>query len=540
MFGNFTQKISKFLIKRMQNSKQEEINKFVDDLLEEFNGILLNEDVHPQLVKKILEDGRQYLNANKHEIFNSKNLIKNLLKEILSKYILEDENLSLQKNIILIGDNGNGKTTVASKLAVYLSQQGKKIAVIHNDPFRYGSYEQLVENLETTNVVVYKNNEVIRENYDHYIFDTAGFSSWTKDYESTMLANGTHIFVGSCLIGNSNFLLIESILKKKSIDAIIITNCDGEARSGLFLSASHLINKPIAFITDNETIIGDGYNPAIIPFHKETLMKRLVGLYDETGFQESVEKISKKNSSLMDKLMTGVLDYETMEHMCEGMVKNKFNSLLGSMGNMQMDNPQQKLMMKKMLIMIQSMTPKEKTQMDLLDGPTANSRLNRIAKGCHMTIPEVIGLLRSSKMMINTFKNFAANGMDQLNTDNIDDLKDKFSNPDFIKQYMDEDSKNSINTNNINYNFSESNSNQYNINKTMSNEIQNGGNNLFGDNAETIRMMKKQFTPQQFVNLLRSFTPELLRSMPGMESVDPAMLKAITVEQVEHIFNSVN
>jgi protein-disulfide isomerase len=34
----------------------------------------------------------------------------------------------------------------------------------------------------------------------------------------------------------------------------------------------------------------------IIKFEKESLLKRLVGLYDETGFQKAVDKISKKNS----------------------------------------------------------------------------------------------------------------------------------------------------------------------------------------------------------------------------------------------------
>ena len=69
----------------------------------------------------------------------------------------------------------------------------------------------------------------------------------------------------------------------------------------------------------------------------------------------------------------------------------------------------------------------------------------------------------------------------------------------------------------------------------------NSGNpGLFSDNLEAIKMLKKQFTPEQLVQFLRNFPEPLLKSMPNMEGVDPAMLKSITVEQVQMLYDSVN
>ena len=553
MFGNFTQKISKFLLNRMKNSKTEEINTFIDELLRELKNILLNEDVYPPLVDKIIDQGKIYINNNKNQIFDNKNLMKNLLKNLLGEYVIENLNFNYNKYIILVGDNGNGKTTIASKLAVYFTNEEKNIAIIHNDPFRYGSYQQLVENLEGTSIKIYKYGESIDEDYDHIIVDTAGFSSWTPQYEQNILNyKGNYIFVGSCLIGSNNFSIMEKIIEKINIDGIIITNCDGEARSGLFLSGSYLMKKPILFISDNESIKGDEFNSAIIPFEKETILKRLVGLYDETGFQKAVDKITKRNTGLMDRLLTGVFDYETMEEFLEGIVKNKFNSILGSLGNFNTQNDHQKAMMKKMLLVIQSMTKKEKKNPQLLKGSSGFSRINRIAKGTHMNPMEVANYIQSINMMINTFTNFTNNGMADLeNITDVEEIKDKFNDPEFLKKYMKKDDgqnesydddihNNSSFNENILQNVVSQEKNIYNNN--MSNEEENNNNNptmnpFAGNNGEMseemlngIRMIKQMYTPAQLIQTIKMLPKDMLKSTP-FGSMDPKMMDMILTEQ---------
>ena len=544
MFGGFTNKISQFLLNKAKNKKNEELNDFIKDLLKELNDILLNEDVHPTLIQLIIKDSEKFLNDNKNQLLDSKNLIKNLIKNILSQYITEESNFPWKKNIILIGDNGNGKTTVASKLAYYWAQQGLKIAIIHHDPFRFGSRKQLEDNLMGTGINILSINDNTHD-YDRVIIDTAGFYSWDENYKNTINFTGNYIYVGSCLTGNNAYHTIENIIQNVNIDGIIITNCDGEARSGLFLSASYLMKTPILFITDNESIKGDDYNQSIIEFNKDNLLKRLVGLYDETGFQDAIDKVSKSHGKLMNKFLTGIFDYETMEEILEGIVYNKFNSLLGSLGNMAPQDPQQKVMMKKMLLVIQSMTLKERRNMDLLKGPTRISRLQRIGKGTNLDIPLVDILIQNIDNMIKTFKNFSTNGLSQLeNLDNIDDIKDKLTDPEFLQKYInsDDNEENIIKNENNNYNnnMSVTDDNNDLDNKNNINAFDKNMPNPFG-NKDMIKQLKTLFpNPQDLLNFIKGLSPDLIKRMPGMENQDVSILQSLTLEHIQLLYNMDN
>ena len=60
-----------------------------------------------------------------------------------------------QNKIILLGIQGSGKTTVASKLARFLTRQGYKVGVVGADTYRPGALVQLRTMCEKSNVEVY-------------------------------------------------------------------------------------------------------------------------------------------------------------------------------------------------------------------------------------------------------------------------------------------------------------------------------------------------------------------------------------------------
>ena len=63
-------------------------------------------------------------------------------------------------NILMLGIQGSGKTTMSSKLAKYLTKQGYKVGVIGADTFRPGALAQLRTMCERAGVEVYGENQI--------------------------------------------------------------------------------------------------------------------------------------------------------------------------------------------------------------------------------------------------------------------------------------------------------------------------------------------------------------------------------------------
>ena len=536
MFTGFTQKVTGYMMKKMGEAKSKEMNVFIEDLLQEIEKTLIMDDVHYLLVEKISKEAKEYLNNNKNQILNGdKQLIQNLLHCVLQQNMIEDVNFHFKKNIVLLGDNGAGKTTFACKLALYLKEKfEEEIEVINIDPYRFASKEQIEENLEGEGIIIKKleniNKESLKEsihsNDFRKIFDTAGFSNSTPEYME-LISNifphndTTYIYVGNSLVGQNSFTVIEKIKSFFNIDGIVITNCDGEANCGLFLSSSFLLQKPIVFISENELIKSDDYNQSLLVFQREKILKRLVGLYDEAGLQEAIDKVGKKNQGLMDRIMHGVFDYQTLKEILEGTLTNKFNGLLGSMGNMKNVDSEKKKEMAKMLTIINSMSKEERTNRALLkNNASALHRFERIARGCNFSVEDVQRNIMMMDTMIGTLKNFSEKGLtDMEKTGNLDNLKEKLSDPSFMSQYIDREDTNMDN-------IAESQDKVRNI--TMDNH----SNNPMLNNPEALRALKN-FSAKQIYDMIQNIPTSMLASMPGMGNIDPSLVKNITVEQIE-------
>ncbi len=112
---------------------------------EEFEDILLEADVHYDLVERILESLPE--NINKLQAFNSLISIfqyKADFKESDAKPFVE----------MIIGVNGAGKTTTISKLAYRYQQEGKKVILGAGDTFRAAAIEQLTRWADKLNIPI--------------------------------------------------------------------------------------------------------------------------------------------------------------------------------------------------------------------------------------------------------------------------------------------------------------------------------------------------------------------------------------------------
>jgi fused signal recognition particle receptor len=244
---------------------------------DEFEDILLEADVHYDLVERLLEQLPQSI--NKLQAFNSLISVfqyKADWKESDAKPFVE----------MIIGVNGAGKTTTISKLAYMYKSEGKKVMLGAGDTFRAAAIEQLslwaakldipivaTQQGHDPSAVVFDTIESAKsKGYDHVIIDTAGrLHTQTNLSEELkkMIRVANKAQVGTphrkMLIldgtqGSSSINQAKAFNEMIGIDGIIITKLDGTAKGGSVLSIADELKMPIFYI-------GTGEQPSdLIPF----------------------------------------------------------------------------------------------------------------------------------------------------------------------------------------------------------------------------------------------------------------------------------
>ena len=122
------------------------INSFTkidEELFEELEEILVMSDIGVNTATEICERLRSKV---KETGTTDPSQIKELLKEIITEMLGEDEGLRLETKpsiILVIGVNGVGKTTSIGKIAAQLKAQGKSVVLGAADTFRAAAIDQL-------------------------------------------------------------------------------------------------------------------------------------------------------------------------------------------------------------------------------------------------------------------------------------------------------------------------------------------------------------------------------------------------------------
>lgn len=236
---------------------------------DEFEDILLEADVHYELVERLLISLPD--NISKIQAFNSLISVfqyKADFKESDAKPFVE----------MIIGVNGAGKTTTISKLAYKYKQEGKKVLLGAGDTFRAAAIEQLsrwaakleipiiaTQQGHDPSAVVYDTIESAKaKGFDNVIIDTAGrlhtqtnlseelkkmirVAGKTKEgapHRKMLILDGTQ--------GSSSINQAKAFNEMIGIDGIIITKLDGTAKGGSVLSIADELKMPIFYIGTGE------------------------------------------------------------------------------------------------------------------------------------------------------------------------------------------------------------------------------------------------------------------------------------------------
>jgi signal recognition particle subunit SRP54 len=419
--------------------------KVIEEVVKDLQRALIQADVNIHLVKEL---GDKIKNKAEDEsikgIEKKEQITKLLHDEILNLLGCEKHEIKLDKGkqtkIMLIGLYGAGKTTTVSKLALFYSKRGFKVAMLGLDVHRPAATNQLeqlgeqskiavfVEKGEKDPLKVYEKYKKDLEKFDLVIIDTAGRHDLDKDLVKEIsllnkkLAPDYRLLTIQADIGQAAKKQASSFQEACDINGVIITRMDSTAKAGGALTACNETKAPVFFI-------GTGEKPGDFEtFNPKSFISRMLGLGDLEGLLEKVqsaidEKSQKKLKQRLEEGNFNLRDLQTQLKSMQGMGSlSKIAEMIPGLGKAKipddlLGNQEEKL--KKWQHIIDSMTEEEINNPETIEKQT--TRLGRIAKGSGTTTSDIRQLLKQYHLL----KEFAGGSGDLSDIDPSQGLSQK-------------------------------------------------------------------------------------------------------------------
>lgn len=329
--------------------------------------------------------------------------------------------------ILLAGLQGAGKTTMAGKLAGYLSRtQGKKPLLVACDIYRPAAIKQLQVVGEKVGVPVFERGtqnpvqtalEAIsyaeHRFLDLVIIDTAGrlhidermMDEIAEVKKATKPAEV--LLVVDAMTGQDAVNVAKSFNEKLELTGVILTKLDGDTRGGAALSVRSVTGKPIKFSGIGEKLTD------IEPFYPDRMASRILGMGDVLTLIEKAEQAfdEKKAVELTQKIKNDEFTLDDfLEQFRQVKKMGSMEELLGMMPgvdtsklkNVQIDQKATA----RIEAIITSMTPKERRKPEILNA----SRKKRIAAGSGTSVQEINRLLKQFDQSRQLMKHFTSKG----------------------------------------------------------------------------------------------------------------------------------
>ncbi|MEN3035275.1 MAG: signal recognition particle protein Srp54 [Candidatus Methanosuratincola sp.] len=318
--------------------------------------------------------------------------------------------------VLLVGIQGSGKTTTASKLTWHHKKQGLSVGVVCADNFRAGAYDQLKQLADRAGAEFYgeKGNQSAVEiakngvqkmkekGIELIIVDTAGRHKNEGDLINEMkeiaeaISPDEIILVLDGTIGQQAMQQAEAFNQATKIGTIFLTKLDGSARGGGALSAVAATGAPIRFIGTGEGI------EEIEPFSPPRFVGRLLGMGDIEALVEKVKEVQKTTSMSKDlsAIASGRFTLKDLYNQMQALRRmGPLSKILQSIPGMGLSLPKEAMdlseeRMKRWMVIMQSMTQEELEEPHIIDG----SRIRRIARGSGTTPKDIRELLDQYKM----------------------------------------------------------------------------------------------------------------------------------------------
>jgi len=449
MFSSLTDKFNGVFRQLSGRGRISEAN--VREAMEEVRNALLEADVHYEVVEAFI--GRVLEQAVGAQVVESLKPGQQMIKIVYDELVHlmsggEDETdlMFVQPGptiIMMCGLQGSGKTTTCGKLAAHLKKQGRKVMLCAADLQRpaavhqlevlsqqvaahapgsgsvafYSEADKVAEYGKAVGVAVAVCQNALkaaqREGCDVLLLDTAGrlhINDALMDELrriNTTLTPHQILLVIDAMTGQDAVNSAKAFNDELELDGVILTKFDSDTRGGAALSVKQITGKPIKFMGTGEQI------DALEPFHPDRISSRILGMGDVVSLVEKAqEQVSAEEAeALQEKMAKGQLTMDDFLNQLRSMRRmGSMKSLLGMMpgiGNQIKDLDIDDHQIDRTEATIKSMTPAERTDVDLLD----NSRRRRISKGSGTTTNDVGQLVRGFTMVSQMAQQMSGMGM---------------------------------------------------------------------------------------------------------------------------------
>lgn len=408
----------------------------IQEALREVRRALLEADVNLQVVKDFIAEIEA--KAQGAEVITGVRPDQQFIKIVYDELVevMGETNVPLATAdkpptiVLMAGLQGTGKTTATAKLALHLRKSDRSCLMVATDVYRPAAIDQLLTLGKQIDVPVFEMGsdadpvEIARQGVerglstgvDTIIIDTAG----RLQIDSDMMAELARIkqtvkpdetlLVVDAMTGQEAANLTRTFHEQIGITGAILTKLDGDSRGGAALSVRRISGQPIKFVGVGEKV------EALQPFYPDRMASRILGMGDVlTLVEKAQEEFDLADAEKMqEKILAAKFDFTDFLKQMR-LLKNMGSlggiiKMIPGMNKMSDDQLKQgETQLKRCEAMINSMTPQERRDPDLL--ASSPSRRRRIAGGAGYKESDVSKLVSDFQKMRSLMQQMGQGGL---------------------------------------------------------------------------------------------------------------------------------
>jgi signal recognition particle subunit SRP54 len=353
--------------------------------------------------------------------------------------------------LMLCGLQGSGKTTSCAKLARRIQAQGRGVLLVAADLQRPAAIEQLMVLGRQLGIPVHTPADMAGGSTDPVAVCNAGVARAKKDGISVVILDTAgRLAIDEALMQELSkidrtvgpdqvYLVVDAMTGQDAVrsaqafnealtlDGVIMTKLDGDARGGAALSVKSVTGVPVKFIGTGEQI------DALEDFHPERMAGRILGMGDVVSLVEEAQRKfdQEEMRKQEERLKAGEFTLDDFKKMLLQTRRlgplGKVLGMIPGMGGMQemLGGADLEKDMNRLFGIVDSMTPEERRNPARL---VDTSRRRRIAAGAGVEPHEVSDLVKQFDGMAALMKGMAGLGMRER-MQQVQRMQAQLSNP---------------------------------------------------------------------------------------------------------------